>query len=343
MSSPSTLTLDAHAVFLPAIDTGVLPDHIAAHLDRGGTSVLVGESRSEYVARQMSAARVQRESRESFSELTADIVRHGGPETLIAVDQELVGIQRLHGLVRPLPTLDVDRPTDEALVEQAAQDLAEDCEALGVNVVLAPIIDVVSGPNLWLAGRTMSSDAASVSRAGAAFVRGLQARGGVAATAKHFPGHPVVEGDPAVDADSEVGVGSADLAPGLNAFRAAIRAGVRVVMVGPTLVPALDAELAASRSPRIVEMLRADLGHDGVVLSDDLDGPGILRGDSIGDAVVDALTAGVDWLLVAGSPRLPGLVTTVVEAVHDGRLPIERLANAAASVRLLGEDLRTTR
>ena len=110
-------------------------------------------------------------------------------------------------------------------------------------------------------------------------------------------------------------------------------------MTGPTLVPAFDPEHAASRSATTVHFLRTALGFGGVVLSDDLDAPATLRGSSVEEAAVEALVAGIDWLLVAGTPHLPALVDAVVESVTMGHLSSGRLHNAASAVRTLTGDI----
>ena len=161
----------------------------------------------------------------------------------------------------------------------------------------------------------------------------------MAATAKHFPGHPHTPLDPAVHADAQVESSRDDIDSTLKVFRAVGAAGVRVVMTGPVLVPAIDPERAASRSAVTVDLLRNDLGFDGVILSDDLDAPGLLRGSSLEEAAVEALSAGIDWLLIAGTPHLPNLVAAVAEAVSSGHLSSARLAEAAHTVRTLTNDI----
>jgi beta-N-acetylhexosaminidase len=326
-------------VFLPAIDNVDLPKHIVDHLAGGGTSVLLGESRQEYVDRAMSPKRQSTETREWFVSISDRIRTVAGGRALVAVDQELGGIQRLHDLVTPLPPATDAVEADSQTIEAVARRLASECREFGVNVVLSPIVDVLNGPNPWLERRTISGDPATVGRVAAAFLRGLQQSGRVAATAKHFPGHPCVPLDPAIDERSVVEADIGDLEPGLGAFRKVISAGVRVVMVGPTLVPAMDSDRAASRSAAIVESLRTDYGFGGVVLSDDLDQLGVLRGDTMDEAAVDALNAGIDWLLVAGTSQLPDLVSAIVDAVDDGRVDRSRLNNAAGKVRGLTLDL----
>jgi len=339
MTQREQLLRDAHAIFLPAIDEKSIPGHISNHLAAGGTSVLIGESREEYVARDMSPDRRLVETADWFSRITGDIRSLAGGQALVAVDQELGGIQRLHDLATALPSPAEAVSADPEKIEVAAFRLSAECSALGVNVVLSPIVDLVDGPNPWLEARTVSSDAETVSRIASAFVRGLQSSGRVAATAKHFPGHPRVPLDPAVDETSTVEATRSEHEPSLDVFRAVIDAGVRVVMTGPTLVPAFDSDHAASRSPTAVHYLRNVLGFDGMILSDDLDAPGILRGSSVEEAAIEALAAGIDWLLVAGTPHLPNLVAAVAEAVNRGHLAPGRLQAAARSVRALTGDL----
>lgn len=339
MQEREQLVRDAHAVFLPAIESESLPTYIAEHLAAGGTSVLLGESRSEYLAREMSPDRQAAETAEWFSEITGEIRHRTGGKALVAIDQELGGIQRLHGLATALPSPAEARVADSWTIKSAASGLADECSSLGVNVVLSPIVDVVTGSNPWLSSRTISSDAATVSRVSTAFVYGLQSSGRIAATAKHFPGHPVVPLDPAGDAASMAEATRGDLAPSLEAFRAVIDAGVKVVMLGPTLVPAFDPDHASSRSADTVHYLRTALGFGGVVLSSDLNTPGILRGRSLGETAVEALIAGVDWLLVAGTPQLPDLVDAVLEAVDREHLSSGRLREAARAVATLTHDI----
>ena len=339
MTEREQLSRDAHAVFLPAIDEVSIPSHISDHLAAGGMSVLIGESREEYVAREMSAERRLVETGEWFSEMTSEIRDRAGGKALVAIDQELGGIQRLHDLATVLPSSTEAISADQWSIKAAATGLAEECSALGINVVLSPIVDVVSGSNPWLEARTISSDVSTVSRIATAFVHGLQSSGRVAATAKHFPGHPFVALDPALHETSVVEATRSELEPSLDVFRAVIDAGVRVIMTGPTLVPAFDVDHAASRSATIVHFLRTDLGFGGVILSDDLDAPGILRGSPLEQAAIEALTAGIDWLLVAGTPDLPNLVAAVAQAVTMGHLSSARLHSAALAVRTLTGDI----
>lgn len=329
------ISRDAHAVLFPAFDGLDLDTTLVSFLYAGGKALLVGESRAEYVARRMSDERQKRETRKDFRELASKARGLAGP-VLIGVDQELAGIQRLQGLVSPLPDLPTVQRMSAAEIEAAARASAEDALELGVNLFLAPILDVVRGPNPWLEKRTLGSDIDEVSRISGAFIRGVQSAG-VVATAKHFPGHPVTPQDPAC-AEAVVSGTAQEILELASPFRVAINAGVKIVMTGPALIPALDPQWAASVSQKIVGMLRTDFAFDGLIMSDDLDAPGILRGSSLVETAIASLAAGVDLLLLASGPHLPAVVKGIVQAVESGKLSPHRLKEAARRVRILSAE-----
>ena len=127
MTEREQLVRDAHAVFLPAIDEASIPGHISDHLAAGGTSVLIGESREEYVAREMSPERRLTETGEWFLEMTSEIRERAGGKALVAIDHELGGIQRLHALATALPSPTEAASADEWSIKTAAARLAEEC------------------------------------------------------------------------------------------------------------------------------------------------------------------------------------------------------------------------
>ena len=139
--------------------------------------------------------------------------------------------------------------------------------------------------------RSFGSDPALVGRHGSAFIRGLQ-RGGIAAVAKHFPGHGATSTDshhalPVVDVDVRT-IRERDLLP----FLAAIEAGVLGVMTGHLLMPAFD-DLPATLSHRLLTgLLRDELGFDGVIITDALDMAGVRDQHGIAGAAVLALEGG---------------------------------------------------
>ncbi|MFS8146152.1 glycoside hydrolase family 3 N-terminal domain-containing protein [Rhizobium sp. BR 249] len=325
-----TIQRDARAVFLPAFDTLDFHDVMAPFIEAGGCSVLIGETRSEYVARRMSAERLATESKQAVID-AIDGLRRGQAGLIVAVDQELGGIRRLEGLTPPLPTLReaMQLPADE--IEGSCFETARAAKELGITMFLAPIADVVVGKNPWLEGRTLGPDRREVGRIVSAFIRGIQ-RAGITAVTKHFPGFIDLASDPAL-VDVSMVRSLDEILENASPFREAVGAGTIAVMAGPAPVAAIDPKNAACTSAKVIELLRGEFGFGGLIVSDDLDAPATMRAQSLIDTAVAALNAGVDLLLVAGGPHLPELCDGVVDAVRQGRLPAERLTEAANRVR----------
>ena len=331
---PHSLTEDAHAVLFPAFDGVTLSDPVRRYLDRGGVSILVGESRAEYVAREMTAARKAAETPETFRRLVRDAEGHTDL-LLTAIDQELGGICRLHGLAPAFPPRAEIATTSAAQIEAQAAEVARVAADLGINLFLAPILDALDGPNAWLEGRTWSADPEVIGRLSAAYIRGVQGAG-VAATAKHFPGFRSVTADPAIDATAVSLTELSAVEAGLAPFRAAIAADVDVIMVGPAIVRAMDPAKAALRSTEVVRRLTQGLGFRGVVMADDLDSQATMRGDSVAEVAIDALNAGCDFLLLADIGTQVTEIAGVIEAAaRSGQISAEALARSAAKVRAL--------
>ncbi|PPS89879.1 glycoside hydrolase family 3 protein [Streptomyces sp. MH60] len=252
-------------------------------------------------------------STEQVARLTARL-RAENPDLIVAIDEEAGDVTRIEsatGSSRPgnfaLGTVD-----DAELTEAVAADLGRQLRTAGVSLDYAPSADVNSNPDNPIIGvRSFGSDPEVVARHTTAWIRGLQSSG-VAACAKHFPGH----GDVAVDSHHDLPAYPAGLdeiaAQALPPFRAAVAAGVRAVMSGHLLVPAYDPDLPATLSRRILHgLLREELGFDGLVVSDAIEMGAVTRRYGIDGATVKALTA----------------------AVTGGELPEERLAEAAGRVR----------
>jgi beta-N-acetylhexosaminidase len=321
----------AYSVLLPAFAELELNDAVRRYLDRGGVSILLGETREEYLARNMSYARRRSETQAHFSRIAEEAAKCAGSPVLVAVDQELGGIQRLHRLVPGMPSADALKTLSSEEIETRCYEMASSARVMGVNLFLAPIVDVVTGTNPWLHNRNLGPDPVEVARIACAFIRGAQ-RAGVIATAKHFPGHYQTEHDPAV-ALAQVPGPRAALADGLDVFRQVIAAGVQGIMPGPAVFPALDPLHAASTSETIITLLRDALGFDGLIISDDLDAVSILRGNSLADTAVAALRAGAHLLLVSSECGLDEIAQAIVEAVVHGRLDAQCLLDASHKVR----------
>ena len=198
-----------------------------------------------------------------------DALRAEREELVVAIDEEGGDVTRLEaasGSSYP-GNLALGVVDDTELTEGVAAAIAAELTGIGVTMNLAPVADVNSNPRNPVIGvRSFGSDADLVALHVAAFVAGTQ-RVGVAACAKHFPGH----GDTAVDSHLELPTAAGDLREALLPFRAAIEAGVGCIMTGHLLVPELD-DVPATLSPRILSgVLREELGFDGLVLSDALE------------------------------------------------------------------------
>ncbi|MDG4809120.1 glycoside hydrolase family 3 N-terminal domain-containing protein [Micromonospora sp. WMMD1120] len=286
---------------------------------------------------------------EQVTALTATL-RAERPDVIVAIDEEAGDVTRLesaHGSSRP-GNFALGAVDDPALTEAVARDLGVELAATGITLDYAPDADVNSNPaNPVIGVRSFGADPALVARHTAAWVRGLQA-GGVAACAKHFPGH----GDTRVDSHHDLPRITADRdrldACELAPFRAAVAAGVQAVMTGHLLVPALDPRLPATLSQRILGgLLRDELGFSGVVVTDAMEMRAVADRYGFAGATVRALIAGADAICVGGEradeQAAVELRDAIVAAVVSGELPEERLAEAAKRVGQLAAWTMTAR
>lgn len=337
MTTAADIRRDANAVLLPAHSDIVFGEESRVFFQSGGVAVLLGSTRDEYVARRMSAARIAFETPGDFLSYVAQAKSLAG-HVLIAVDHEIGGVHRLHDLAPQLvhPTAALDMSSEE--VETFGRECATAAAKLGVNLFLAPVLDAVSGVNPWLLNRSLSVDPEVVAVVTSAFISGVQSCR-VAATAKHFPGHHVTAEDP-FDSESVTVPGTmAELELGFEPYRAAIRVGVKAIMTGPVPVEAIDPSQPASTSRKVVDLLRSEFGFTGLIISDDIDLPGTLRGRTVSDVAVEALRAGVELLLLASGPQVKLVGDRIVQAVEAGEIPEETLAAAAQKIRKLAKDL----
>jgi len=271
------------------------------------------------------------QDRSQLAELTASL-RSDRTEVLIGIDEEGGDVTRLEwveGSSYP-GNLALGAVDDLALTERVAASIGSDLAAVGVNLDFAPVADVNSNPDNPVIGvRSFGAEPEVVARHVAAFVRGLQSRG-VAACAKHFPGH----GDTSEDSHLELPTVAGDFEPGLEPFRAAIAAGVQTIMTAHVRVAALD-DAPATLSVPVLALLREELGFDGVVIADALEMKAIADTVGIEAGAVQSLAAGADALLVGrdlGEDWVERIRRAIVDAVRAGELPEARLREAAARV-----------
>ncbi len=317
----------AHAAVVTGFDGTTVPDWLTRRIDAGlGGVCWFGQN-------------VQDESQ--ATDLAAEL--HGlAPGLLVMSDEEGGDVTRLEmatGSSYPghaaLGFLD-----DVDATQAVAAAMGARLRAVGVDVALAPVVDVNADPaNPVIGVRSFGAEPDLVARHGAAFVAGLQGAG-VAGCAKHYPGHGSTHTDshlalPTVNDPVEV-LRERDLAP----FAAVVEAGVRCVMTAHVVFPAYDS-VPATLSRVLLGLLREDLGFDGVVITDALDMKAISAGVGHGEGAVRSLAAGADLLCIgnpgypatyAADERLGVVVDAVAAAVEAGRLPISRLEQAAARV-----------
>ncbi len=242
-------------------------------------------------------------------------------DLLIGIDEEGGDVTRLEGdRGSSYPGAGALGAVDDlALTERVSAAIGADLRAVGVNLDFAPVADVNVNPaNPVIGIRSFGSDPELVARHVAASVRGLQ-RQGVAACAKHFPGHGSTEQDSHLELPVVVG----DAREGLPPFRAAIEAGVKTIMTAHVRVPALD-DAPATVSPAVVQgLLRDVLGFDGVVIADALEMKGLSDSVGIERGAVLALEAGVDALLIGhdlGEDAVEAVQRALVSSVSEARL-----------------------
>jgi beta-N-acetylhexosaminidase len=253
----------------------------------------------------------------------------------IGVDQEGGRVKRLGAPALELPPMrELASFGDLNLAMAAANAVGHELGAIGFNLNFAPVLDVnTEAENPVIGDRAFGSDARTVMRFGVAYVRGLQ-QAGVLACGKHFPGH----GDTRVDSHLELPVvphprtrlDEIDLPP----FRAAIGAGIAALLTAHVVYDRIDRGVPATLSRSIcASLLRAELGFDGVLFSDDLEMKAIVARFPIEEAAVEAVWAGCDALLVCSDEDAQGRVHEALtrRAEKDTRFR-DRCSEAATRV-----------
>ncbi len=273
--------------------------------------------------------------------LIAALREGASPSPLILVDQEGGRVERIREGVAALPSaMAVGATADPALAERLGTLLGRDLADLGIDVDLAPVADLSLQPrNAVIATRAYGDDSERVADFVIAFARGLE-RGGVAPALKHFPGHGSTSEDshvarPHVTADAAT-LRVRDLVPFARALAAR---AASIVLTAHVVVEAFDDERPATISRAVLtDLLRGELGYDGIIATDCLEMDAIAKGIGTVRGAVEALAAGADLLLISHHLDLAHAAADgIAAAVRDGEIPLSRLQEAHARVRGLRE------
>ncbi len=275
-----------------------------------------------------------------LARLTADLQKltqeteHRIP-LFIATDQEGGWVARLKTGATVLPgNMALGATRSAELAEQAGRITAIELAAVGINLNFAPVMDVNNNPrNPVIDRRSFGERPDLVSRLGSAYINGLQ-QNGVLATAKHFPGH----GDTTVDSHADLPTVGHDVerirAIELKPFRAAIEAKVAAIMTAHIVYSALDAGRPATLSrPILTDLLRGELGFDGLIITDDMEMKAIDRRYRTGEAAVMAIEAGADIVLTLWTYKNHVEVfNALVSSVKNGRISEDRINQSVGRI-----------
>lgn len=264
-------------------------------------------------------------------DLTDELHRRAPHPLLIASDLERGAGQQFRGATPLPPAAALGALGEPETVRRAAEVTAREARALGVNWVYAPVADVDLEPENPIIGtRAFGSDPQRVAELVAAWVQGCR-DGGALSCAKHFPGHGRTLGDshverPRVDAPRE------RLEHDLLPFRAAVAAATDSMMTAHVSYPALDPSgEPATLSPRMLrDLLRRELGFEGLIVTDALVMEGFTEGTEEAAAAMVALNAGCDVLLYPQDTA--AVIATLEAALRADRLPRERVDDALGRI-----------
>jgi beta-N-acetylhexosaminidase len=287
-----TLAQRVGQLFLVGVDGDIAgPELTAAEQDYHFGSLLLNETAIGTAALNAQTAAMQALAPSGTS----------GVPFFIAANQEGGEVQQLTGPGFATMPSALDQGTwSVSALRAAATDWGTDLRAAGVNLDLAPVMDVVpsataaSNAPIGALDREFGSDPADNGEHGAAFIAGM-ASAGVATVAKHFPGLGRVTGNTDFTSNVVDNVTTAN-DPYLNSFRGAIAAGVPMVMVALATYTRIDPSELAVFSPIVMRLLRSGLGFNGVIVSDDLGAAAAVQAIPAGTRAIDFLAAGGDLI-----------------------------------------------
>ena len=281
------------------------------------------------------------ENPEQLAALTADVERQREPALPVCVDHEGGRVQRFKEgftAIPPMRTLgkqwDRDRQKARELATSIGYIIASELGAHGVDFSFAPVLDLDYGGSSVIGDRALHFDPTAVGALGACLVKGL-AQGGVGAVAKHFPGHGYAEADSHVavprDDRSFREIARKDIVP----YKAVIEAGLAGVMPAHVIYPQVDSQPAGYSTHWLQEVLRKQLGFQGIVFSDDLSMEGAAVAGGPPERARAAMQAGCDMVLLCNNPAgLDALLQSLADVPLGNQSGLDRMRRQG------GRDLR---
>ena len=278
---------------------------------------------------------------EQLSVLTQEIQRLRDPALPICVDHEGGRVQRFRDGFTPIPAMralgelwDRDREAARAAARGAAYVIAAELAAHGVDFSFAPVLDLDYGSSSVIGDRALHFDPNAVGALAAALVRGF-ADAAMAAVGKHFPGHGFAVADSHVAVPEDNRAVSEIMRKDVVPYRKAIEAGLAAIMPAHVIYTQADAEPAGYSKYWLQEVLRGNLGFDGLVFSDDLSMAGASTAGGIPERARAALAAGCDMVLLCNDPAGQ---EKLLESLGD--LPLAKSERLERMRKKGGRDLR---
>ena len=341
-----------------------LKQHVAAMTDREkiGQLVMFGFSGTNAVSSEFAkimkdyavgnvilyGSNISREDRDGgfdrCARLTADIRAHSVTDIplLISIDVEGGNVTRFRWRIETQSAASLGKKGDEEEAHLQFQRIATSLRDVGVNTDLAPVLDVAKDPSkTFLGSRIISGDEETAARIGCACIEGLQ-MAGCLSVVKHFPGHGATGSD-SHDVTPVVKKGLDALwAYELYPFRRAVETGVDGVMMAHILYSEIDPDYIASQSEIIMtELLRHEMGFEGVIMADDFRMNGLRSKASLDQAAVRFILAGGDLILCGANHSYQrSILKGLTEAVEDGTISQEQLDESV--VRVLTAKMKVT-
>lgn len=246
----------------------------------------------------------------------------------LCIDEEGGSISRLPKEYRRLPDpFQIGETNDVDIAFQFGQLLRNRVKGLGLNLNFAPVLDIHSNPDNPVIGkRAYGTNPERVSDIGLEVAKGIR-NSSIIPAVKHFPGH----GDTSTDSHLELPIIDKSLEELRNfeliPFEDAIENNIEMIMMAHILLPSLDKDYPATLSKKIVhDLLRDEMGYEGVIVSDDMTMGAIVNNFTLEDACIDFLKAGGDILLVCHGEDNPRIVfDKIIDAVEIGELSMEEI------------------